>query len=97
MSSSREVLAVDLGPHQVADQVVARLGPALLHHLGEVVPQGLRRRHAAVPVGRHARELERPALEPRVVVARQAEDARDDLHREVEGDGAHEVGAALAR
>jgi hypothetical protein len=90
-----EMPALYLGPDQVADEVVARLGPALLHDIGEIVAQCSRGGDAAIPVGSHAGELQGPTLELGVVLPRQPQNAGDDLHGEIERHRPHEVGTTL--
>src|SRR5205085_7542717 len=74
-------------------EVVLRLTPAQVDDLLEVIAQALGGGDPAVPVPTDADELDRPALELGIVLARQTEDASDDLHREREGVVAHQVDA----
>ena len=87
---------VDLRVGQVADEVVGGRGAATVDDVLEVVAQLLRSGDPAIPVGAHADQLERPALEARVVAPREPEDARDDLHGEREGELADELSSTVA-
>ena len=71
-----ELLAVDLGRDQVADDVLGRLGPPLGHDSGEVLPQRLGGGQPTVDVGHQPDELDRPALELREVLLGKSEQAR---------------------
>ena len=90
-----QVGPLDLRPHEIADEVVPRSAPPLRHDVGEVVAQRGGGGHAAVPVGGHTGQLECPALEDRVVLAGQAQNAGDHLHGEIERHRAHQVRAPL--
>ena len=63
---------------------------------GEVVPQRGRGRDGALAIDGDAEQRDRPALELREVLARQAEEPRDDLRRIREGELTDEVGAAAS-
>ena len=92
-----QLLAVDLGGHQVADDVVAGVAASVGHDAGEVVAQAGRGGQTPPDVGGHADQLDRPPLELREVLVGQAQDAGDDPHRELEGELGHEVGVAPLR
>ncbi len=72
-------------PGQLADEVVLRSPSADGEYLAEVPPQRDRRGDRPVPVGDDTNQLGGPVPELRIVRCGQAQDASDDLYREVEG------------
>ncbi len=91
-----EALPADLGGDDVGDQVVGRVGLALLHDRGQIGAHGGRRgdRHRVV-VGPLV-HVERPHVEPLVVLGGDPEDAGDDLDGESARDLGHQVDAGAA-
>ena len=92
-----EALAVDLGVHDVADEVGAGIVAAVLDDRAEVLAHGLGRGQARLVVGGTEVDLLGPLLELGVVLDRHAQDGGDDLHREGVGDVGDQVGPAERR
>ncbi len=86
-----ELFAVDLGRHQIADDVLGRCGPALLDLFEEVVLERCRRLERALVLDGVADQLHRAFAEPRQVILRQTEQLRDDPGGELEGEVAHQI------
>jgi len=62
-----EALAVQLGGHQLGDEVVSRVDTPPVDDRGQVVPELAGALHGAVPVARHVDDADRPVLELLVV------------------------------
>src|SRR6202035_95250 len=88
-----EALSVDFGRDDVGDQVVAGVDLPVLDDGGQVRAHGGGgRRGRRVVVGPQV-HVERPGVEPLVVLGGHSQHARDDLHREPAGDLGDQVGA----
>ena len=81
-----ELVAVDFGGGERADQILFRLGSASLKNRREVVTQRGGGAQSAFRVHQPAQQRDRPPLELRVVLLWQPEQTRDDLARIVEGE-----------
>ena len=90
-----EPLALDLGVHQAADQIVARLGAPLLEQRAQEIDQLLRRLEALRRIVGEANDVEAPVVEGAVVLHRHADDLGDHLDREQEGELRNQVGASV--
>ena len=94
MRSSERPLAIDLGVHQAADEIVGGIGAARVDDRAQVPGERVGRRVPALGIEDAEVDGLRPLDELLVVVARQADDRADHLHREAGGDVGHEIGAA---
>ena len=80
--------------HQLADEIVARLRATLVQDVLEVVAQLGAREDALVGSHRDVDHRERTGVEVLVVIAREAEDLGDHLHRVAVGELLDELGVA---
>ena len=94
MASSDELLAVDLRGHQVADDVLGGLGPALVDLLQEIVFQRRGRLESLLVLDGVADQLDGTLSEPRQVFVGQAQQLRDDAGRELEREVLDQIGLA---
>ena len=88
-----EALTVELGPGELADEVVTRCTPSIVEDPDEVLAQLLGRADPDDGIGRHVDDRVRPLVELRVIRAGQPEDRGDHLHRVPERELTHELGA----
>jgi hypothetical protein len=87
-----EALAVDLGRDDVGDEVVGWVGLPVLDDRGEVLAHRRRgRRGHRVVVGSFV-HVERPVVEPLVVLGGDSQHAGDDLHGKAAGHFGDQVG-----
>ena len=88
-----QVLAVDLGRHEIAHEVVARVGAPVFDDRQQVLDELGRRADCPLGVDRDRRDAVGPVLEAGVVAHRDTDDARDHLYRVLRRDVTHEIGA----
>ena len=92
-----ELLAVDLGVHEIGEEVAGRVVAPRLHERLQVLDHRLAGRVAALGRHRAGVDLLGPLRELVGVLERHAGDPADDLHRILRGDRRDEIGAPERR